>query len=127
MFQFRIDVFDVDLTVQRVIRDREGDYIELMYTSIRNTRATREWFSEAVKISASGEIANITVLDKRMLVQLSPSTNPDVIEELLNRFFEVANTMAANISDEDKTSLFIEDDFNAMAVPSSCRWDVHNK
>jgi hypothetical protein len=127
MFRFRIDEFDVDITEQRVIRDREGNYVELMYTSIRNTRATRAWFSEAVKICASGEIANVTVLDKRMLVQFNPSTKPDVIEELLNRFFETANTMATNMSDEDKTSLFIEDDFNAMAVPSSCRWDVHNK
>ena len=127
MFQFRIDVFDVDLTVQRVIRDPEGDYVELVYTSIRNTRATREWFSEAVKISASGEISNITVLDKRMLVQLIPSTNRDKIEELLNRFFETANTMAANMSDEDKTSLFIEDDFNPMAVSNRSNWDVNNK
>ena len=127
MFRFRIDVFDVDITEQRIIHDREGDYAELTYTSIHNTRATRAWFSEAVKTCASGEISNVTVLDRRMLVQFNPSTNPDKIEELLNRFFETANTMATNMPDHDKTSLFIEDDFNAMAVPSSCRWDVHNK
>lgn len=127
MFQFRIDVFDVDITEQRVIRDREGNYIELIYTSIRNTRATRAWLSEAVKICASGEISNVTVLDKRMLVEISPSTNPDMYKELLNRFFETANTMATNMSDEDKTSLFIEDDFNPMAVSNRSNWDVNNK
>ena len=127
MTKFRIEVLGADLEVTETIFTDDGNYVSLSYTELKDTAATYNWLNEAINKYASGEITSITLHPTKMLVEFAPETDIDYADDILSRFFEMANELAIAKGANAQYAMVHEEPCDARAVSSVNAWDVNNK